>query len=114
MEFWIPRGANRFHFTGASRFVHGGAMLQEVVVPVVTVRHRKGKAAEETKLVTVRCLQQPSDHQRSANPDGGRQRQVKPITLKVAIYEGEPVTDLQTVARQHFRQPGRRKKWNSS
>ncbi len=34
MEFWIPRGANRFHFTGGARFVHGGAMLQEIVVPV--------------------------------------------------------------------------------
>ena len=39
MEFWIPKGANRFHFTGGARFVHGGAMLQEIVVPVITVRH---------------------------------------------------------------------------
>lgn len=38
LEFWIPKGANRFHFTGGARFVHGGAMLQEIVVPVLTVR----------------------------------------------------------------------------
>lgn len=38
LDFWIPKGANRFHFTGGARFVHGGAMLQEIVVPVLTVR----------------------------------------------------------------------------
>ena len=31
MEFWIPKGASRFHFTGGARFIHGGAMLQEIV-----------------------------------------------------------------------------------
>ena len=58
MEFWIPKGANRFHFIGGARFIHGGAMLQEIVVPVVTVRHVKGKAAQETKTkpVTSMCL----------------------------------------------------------
>ena len=24
MEFWLPRGTNRFHFAGGSRFIHGG------------------------------------------------------------------------------------------
>ena len=48
MEFWIPKAANRFHFTGSARFIHGGAMLQEIVVPVVTVRHVKGKGKQET------------------------------------------------------------------
>src|SRR5215510_12777843 len=45
MEFWIPKGANRFHFTGGARFIHGGAMLQEIVVPIITVRHRKDRSA---------------------------------------------------------------------
>ena len=49
MEFWIPKGANRFHFMGGARYVHGGAMLQEIVVPVVTVRHIKGKSVLVTK-----------------------------------------------------------------
>ena len=49
MEFWIPKGANRFHFTGGARFIHGGAMLQEIVVPVITVRHRKDKAVPVVK-----------------------------------------------------------------
>lgn len=58
MEFWIPKGTNRFHFTGGARYVHGGAMLQEIVVPVVTVRHIKGKdvGGTKTKPVTVHVL----------------------------------------------------------
>lgn len=38
MEFWVPKGANRFHFTGGARFIHGGAMPQEIVVPVIPAR----------------------------------------------------------------------------
>lgn len=53
MEFWVPRGANRFHFTGGARFVHGGAMLQEITVPVLYVRVRKGKEAERIKVKPV-------------------------------------------------------------
>ena len=49
MEFWIPKGVNRFHFTGGARFVHGGAMPQEIVVPVVEVRALRGDAAQSTK-----------------------------------------------------------------
>ena len=59
MEFWIPKGANRFHFTGGARFVHGGAMLQEIVVPVITVKHVEGQGGEgktQTKQVTVQVL----------------------------------------------------------
>jgi hypothetical protein len=58
MEFWIPKGANRFHFVGGARFIHGGAMPQEIVVPVITIRHVKGKSAQETKTkpVTVHVL----------------------------------------------------------
>lgn len=104
-EFWIPKGTNLFHFGGGARFVHGGAMPQEIVVPVVTVRHIRGRSAQDTKTkpVTVQVL--GSNHritsayhrfqliQMEAVSD-----RVKPITLKVAVYEGEdPVTDLQTV-----------------
>ena len=49
MEFWLPKGANRFHFAGGSRFFHGGAMLEEIVVPVVTVKGLSGKARAKTK-----------------------------------------------------------------
>ena len=105
MEFWIPKGANLFHFVGGARFVHGGAMPQEIVVPVVTVRHIRGKSAQDTKTkpVTVQVL--GSNHRITTaycrfqliqmEPVGER---VKPVTLRVAVYEGEEaVTDIQTV-----------------
>jgi uncharacterized protein (TIGR02687 family) len=50
MEFWVPKGANRFHFVGGARFVHGGAMLQEIVVPVITVKGLRGQAAEASTV----------------------------------------------------------------
>jgi hypothetical protein len=51
LEFWIPRAANRFYFMGSKHFVHGGAMLQEIVMPVITVRHKKNKEVrDETKV----------------------------------------------------------------
>jgi uncharacterized protein (TIGR02687 family) len=105
MEFWIPKGANLFHFLGGARFVHGGAMPQEIVVPVVTVKHIRGKSAQDTKTkpVTVQVL--GSNHRITSafcrfqliQMEAVSER-VKPITLGVAVYEGEePVTDIQTV-----------------
>jgi uncharacterized protein (TIGR02687 family) len=46
-EFLLPRGASRFHFVGGARFVHGGAMLQEICVPVITVSGLRDKRAEQ-------------------------------------------------------------------
>ena len=122
MEFWIPKAANLFHFSGGARFVHGGAMLQEIVVPVVTVRHVKGKSAEETKVkpVTVHVL--GGSHKITT----GRHRfeliqmepvseRVKPITLKVAVYEGdEPVTNIESMTFESTSDKmEERKKWVS-
>jgi hypothetical protein len=122
MEFWIPKAANLFHFAGGARFVHGGAMLQEIVVPVLTVRHVRGKSAEETKikLVTVHVL--GSSHKVTT----GRHRfeliqmepvsdRVKPITLKIAVYEGEePVTNIESITFESTSDKmEERKKWVS-
>jgi len=106
MEFWIPKAANRFHFTGGARFVHGGAMLQEIVVPVITVRHRKDKTTRvETRVKPVPVQVLGGSHKITT----GRHRfeliqmepvseRVKPVTLKVAVYEGEdPVTNIESV-----------------
>lgn len=38
MEFMLPRGVQRFHFVGGAKFVHGGAMLQEICVPVLHIK----------------------------------------------------------------------------
>lgn len=49
MEFWIPKGLNRFHFVGGAKFIHGGASLQEIVVPVISIREMKGKQAVKSE-----------------------------------------------------------------
>src|SRR5207248_5041535 len=122
MECWIPKAVNLFHFGGGARFVHGGAMLQEIVVPVVTVRHVKGKSAEETKVkpVTVHVL--GSSHKITT----GRHRfeliqmepvsdRLKPITLKIAVYEREePVTNIESMTFESTSDKmEERKKWIS-
>ena len=55
LDFWVPKGASRFHFAGGARFVHGSAMPQEVVVPVITVRESEADSAK-TKYVSVSLL----------------------------------------------------------
>ena len=58
MRFWIPKGVNRFHFSGGARFIHGGAMPQEIVLPVVRIRELGTEAAkkEEVRKVGVSVL----------------------------------------------------------
>jgi uncharacterized protein (TIGR02687 family) len=106
MEFWIPKAANRFHFTGGARFVHGGAMLQEIVVPVITVKHKKDKSTrEDTKVKSVTVHVLGASHKVTTNRHRFEliqaepvSERVKPITLKVAIYEGDnAVTNVETV-----------------
>ena len=107
MAFWIPKGINRFHFAGGARFVHGGAMPQEIVVPVVKVRHVKDKGVRDRtqiKQVTIHVL--GNKHKITAathrfnllqmEPVGER---AKAVTLKVAVYDGdESVTSIETVS----------------
>lgn len=105
MEFWIPRGANRFNFIGGSRFVHGGAMPQEVVIPLVTVKQLRGakKAASKSEKVAVQVLggnhkiTTPRHRFEVIQTEAVSDRR-KPITLKAAVYEGStPVTSVDTV-----------------
>jgi hypothetical protein len=105
MEFWIPRGANLFHFVGGARFVHGGAMPQEIVVPVVTVRHVRGKSAQDTRVKPVSVQVLGTNHritsaycrfdliQMEAVSD-----RLKSATLSVGVYDGDvAVTDIKTL-----------------
>lgn len=81
-------------------------MPQEIVVPVITVKHLKDKAPRlktKTKHVTVSVL--GANHRITTarhrfqflqmEPVSDR---VKPLTLKIAVYEGdEPVTNIATL-----------------
>lgn len=105
MEFWIPKGANLFHFVGGARFAHGGAMPQEIVVPVVTVKEVEGKSAQGTKAKAVSVHVLGNAHRITTAGHRFQLLQMEPVadrlkavTLKIAIYEGdEPVTTVETV-----------------
>jgi hypothetical protein len=105
MQFWLPKGSNRFHFTGGARFVHGGAMPQEVVVPVITVRQLKGDSAVRTRTrpVGVSVLGSvfkitTNRHRFQLIQNEAVGERVKPVTLKIAVYDGDqPVTNIETL-----------------
>lgn len=106
MEFWVPRASNRFHFTGGARFVHGGAMPQEVVVPLVTatsLRKAADREASRSDKVGVQIL---GNAHRITTPryrfefiqtDAVSERCLA-LTVRAAVYRGaEPVTNLKPV-----------------
>ena len=121
-EFLLPRGIQRFHFVGGARFIHGGASLQEVVVPVITLRHKKGAAAAKTALKQVQVQVLGPNHKITAakhrfeliQTDAVSER-VKPVTLKVAIYEvgqATPISDVQSLTFESTSDSlDQRKKW---
>jgi uncharacterized protein (TIGR02687 family) len=105
MEFWAPRAANLFHFTGGARFIHGGAMPQEVVVPLITVTQLRGTKSVESrsKKVSVQVLgtghkiTTPTYRFELIQTEAVRERR-NPITLRVAVYKGEvAVTSVETI-----------------
>lgn len=52
-EFLLPKAAQRFHFIGGAKFVHGGAMLQEICVPVLHVRELQKEQVTKHEKVPV-------------------------------------------------------------
>jgi uncharacterized protein (TIGR02687 family) len=59
--FMLPKGVQRFHFVGGAKFVHGGAMLQEICIPVVYIRElqKEQVAKHEKQRVGVVVARQP-------------------------------------------------------
>ena len=108
MEFWIPKSTNRFHFVGSARFIHGGAMLQEIMVPLITLRAVSGKSRIETKEREVGVIVAGQNHKITTSLYRFQFIQtevvsdrIKAVTLKIAVYDGEePVTG---VAKETFK-----------
>lgn len=104
-EFWIPKGAHRFHFVGGARFVHGGIMPQEIAVPVLTVKQLRGEKVEKRTRRKVDVISPKASLKMVNNiqrfellQTEAVSEQLKPITLAVAIFEGsEPVSSEETV-----------------
>jgi len=77
-EMLIPKSINRLRRQGASsRFVHGGASLQEVVVPVLQINKKR---RSDLRLVEVDILR-------------GGSSVITSGQLGVAFYQEQPVSD---------------------
>lgn len=102
MDFWLPKGAMRFHFTGGARFVHGSAMPQEVIVPLITVRESESDKAR-TRPVDISLMgvsnKVVTNKQRfeliQTEPVSSR---VLPRTVRISLRDGDTlVSDEQTL-----------------
>ena len=95
MAFLIPSGTNRYNFVGGARFFHGGATLQEVVVPVITVTEMKGKHIQKSQVRQVGVSPLGSVKKLVTNRPVYKLIQTDPvsdrvhsITLKVSLRDG--------------------------
>jgi len=103
VDFWVPKGAARFHFAGGARFVHGSAMPQEIVVPVVAVKESE---SEKTKIKTVEVSLLGSSNKVVTNKQRFEliqteavSERVLPVTLAVSLRDGEVlISDEQMVS----------------
>jgi uncharacterized protein (TIGR02687 family) len=78
VEAQIPKSINRLRLKGSgSRFVHGGASLQEVVIPVVKINKKR---QSDVSVVEVDILR-------------GASSVITSGQLAVALYQAGPVTD---------------------
>lgn len=106
LEIVTPKGVQRFHFAGGAKFVHGGSLLQEIVVPVLKLKGLKGKSAEtgRARKVDVQLL----DTTRKVS--NNRQRftflqttkvegKTLPRTLRIGFYstKGDLISDERKV-----------------
>jgi len=78
MEIQIPKSINRLRLQGAgSRYVHGGASLQEVVIPVIKINKKR---QSDISMVEVDILR-------------GSNSVITSGQLAVAFYQAQPVTE---------------------
>ena len=78
VEVQIPKSINRLRLKGSgSRFVHGGASLQEVVIPVLKINKKR---QSDVTVVEVDILR-------------GASSVITSGQLAVTLYQAEPVTD---------------------
>jgi hypothetical protein len=102
LDFWVPKGANRFHFSGGARFVHGSAMPQEVVVPLITVReseseHTKTRYVSFSLLGSVTKVVTSTQRFEFIQNDAVSER-VLARKVVVSLCEGDkPISDEQTL-----------------
>jgi uncharacterized protein (TIGR02687 family) len=102
LDFWIPKGVNRFHFSGGARFVHGGAMPQEIVIPVISIRLSESESSK-TKEVSINLLgsynRVVTNTQRFEFIQGEAiSERILPRTVIISLRDGDvPISNEQTL-----------------
>ena len=98
MQFWVPKGINRFHFVGGSRFVHGGAMPQEICVPLLRVNYTRseGKGREGTRVTKVGLAPlfhatriTTARHRFTITQTEMVSSRVQSVTARIALFDGD-------------------------
>ena len=78
LQIQIPKSIQRLRLKGSgSRFVHGGATLQEVVIPLISVRKKRQSDVGKVEVEVV----------------GGGGKLITTGQLGVMLYQAEPVTE---------------------
>lgn len=78
LQVQIPKSINRIRLKGSgSRFVHGGATLQEVVIPVITVNKKRQSDVGKVEVELI----------------GGGGKTITTGQLAVVLYQTEAVTE---------------------
>jgi uncharacterized protein (TIGR02687 family) len=102
LDFWIPKGVSRFHFSGGARFVHGGAMPQEIVIPVISIRLSESESSK-TKEVSINLLgsynRVVTNTQRFEFIQGEAiSERILPRTVIISLRDGDvPISNEQTL-----------------
>lgn len=109
LEVLIPKSIGRLRRPGSgTRYVHGGAALQEIVIPVLAVNKKRSSdvrivdvelVVRSTTITTGQILVEM--YQATAVGD-----KVQPRTLRVGLYAGDELISDQ--AQPHLRPAGRR------
>ena len=78
LQVQIPKSINRLRLKGSgSRFVHGGATLQEVVIPVISINKKRQSDVGRVEVELI----------------GGGGKTITTGQLAVVLYQTEPVTE---------------------
>jgi uncharacterized protein (TIGR02687 family) len=117
LEVQVPKSIHRLRLSGGgSRFVHGGATLQEVVVPVLAVnKKRKG----DTRLVNVEVW--PESDKITTGQVVVRlfqsepvSEKVQPRTLRAGLYVGETLISNQIELTFDHQSPDKRDRYQNA
>jgi len=98
-EVLIPRSIGRLRLSGSgSRFVHGGAALQEVVVPVLLINKRRASDVEQVEvepILTANRLITTGQHTVRLYQTLPVTEKRRPLRLRIGLYgtDGTPLTN---------------------